>query len=388
MIEAVLSQNLEDRRNDTPKNRYPTRSKAKQRGMNFDIENNRDEQNLSTDKLQKEKRKETRLSEVANEQVRALPYVDVPPLKPSLPPRTATPVKIDTPVKINQLPNIGPSYKNRAPVETGLDIEKLVESVLDLEIKVPLRSLAGASGAIQKEIRKQMTKSKQSVETGKGLVQSTDVEPKMKESYRKINEYMNVESLPVSAFMMMEEVCDDIPEGHLVASDPVVQYLLENKDANPSDLIIAKPSEPLRAIYASINQIGQEECLLDSGSMIISMAKETAVQLGLVWDPGIKINMESASNHLEQTLGLARNVCFRIGGMNLYLQVHILENPPYKVLLGRPFDAFTSSTVKTKLDGSSEVTLTDPNTKRMVTMSTYQRGIGPEELQKQKHQGF
>jgi hypothetical protein len=37
-------------------------------------------------------------------------------------------------------------------VEVGIDIEKIVESVLDLEISVPLRSLAGVSGHIQKEI--------------------------------------------------------------------------------------------------------------------------------------------------------------------------------------------------------------------------------------------
>ena len=63
-------------------------------------------------------------------------------------------------------------------------------------------------------------------------------------------------------------------------------------------------------------------------SMIISMAKTVAVQLGLTWDPSITINMESASNHLEKTLGLARNVCFAVGGLELFLQVHILEVHP------------------------------------------------------------
>ena len=78
-----------------------------------------------------------------NPQEKALPYVDVPPLSDSL--RSL----INDCVKDAK---IGPVYKSRAPVEAGLDIEKLVEQVLDLEISVPLRNLAGISGAIQKEI--------------------------------------------------------------------------------------------------------------------------------------------------------------------------------------------------------------------------------------------
>ena len=98
--------------------------------------------------------------------------------------------------------------------------------------------------------------------------------------------------------------------------------------------------------------------------------------------------MESASKHVEVTLGLARNVLFAVGGLSLYLQVHIFENPPYRVLLGRPFSTLTYSTVKTHSDGSSEVIMTDPNTKVVATVPTYERGVGPEELQKQRYQAF
>jgi hypothetical protein len=186
----------------------------------------------------------------------------------------------------------------------------------------------------------------------------------------------------------MTDVSDDIPEGSFVADDPILQYLAENKDVKPEDLVIATTSESLRSIYLNVNRVGQEECLLDNGSMIVSMARDAAVQFGLNWDPSIRINMESASNHLEKTLGLARNVRFAGGGIVIILQVHILENPPYKVLLGRPFDRFTSSIIRTKSDGSSEIELTDPNTKVIAVMPTYKRGCGPDELQKQVYQGF
>ena len=118
------------------------------------------------------------------------------------------------------------------------------------------------------------------------------------------------------------------------------------------------------------------------------MGKEVATTLGLTWDPNIRINMESASSHIEKTLGLARNVPFTVGGITIYLQIHILENPPYKVLLGRPFETLTTSTVKTKSDGATLVTIIDPNTKRQATIPAYERGKGPEELRKQKVQSF
>ena len=98
--------------------------------------------------------------------------------------------------------------------------------------------------------------------------------------------------------------------------------------------------------------------------------------------------MESASNHLEKTLGLARNVQFSVGGTAAFLQVHILENPPYRVLLGRPFDVLMSSILKTQSDGSSELTLVDPNSKKTTVVPTYKRGCGPEDLHRQTYQAF
>jgi hypothetical protein len=300
---------------------------------------------------------------------KVLPYVDVPPLGES------------SRVSINERRDvkISPAYKSRAPVEAGLDIEKIVEQVLDLEISVPLRNLAGVSGAIQKEIRKQVTKSRVPIETEEVGTQNLITESRP---------VVRVESLPVSTYTVMTDKLNEIPEGYFIADDPILQYLETHKDASPEELVVAETSEPLRSIYMTINRIGQEECLLDNGSMIVSMAHDTAVQLGLTWDPLIRFNMESASNHVEKTLGLARNVRFSVGGINVFLQVHILKDPPYKILLGRPFEKFTSCQSNTKTDGSSELTLTDPNTKKSAIVPTYLRGQGPEEIQKQKYQSF
>ena len=56
-----------------------------------------------------------------------------------------------------------------------------------------------------------------------------------------------------------------------------------------------------------------------------------------VYDPAIKLNMQSANGTRDWSLGLARNVPFTIGTITLYLQVHIIDSPAYDILLGRPF---------------------------------------------------
>ena len=92
------------------------------------------------------------------------------------------------------------------------------------------------------------------------------------------------------------------------------------------------------------------------------MAKSVAIMLGIAWDPDITVQMQSANRTLERTLGLAKNVSFLFGKITVYLQVQVIENVAYKVLLGRPFDTIMESVIMNKKDGSQSLTLTDPNT--------------------------
>jgi hypothetical protein len=305
---------------------------------------------------------------------KAVPYVEIPPL------RVAARVPEDDPIIEEQNTKIGPAYKSRAPVEIGLDIERIVERVLDLEISVPLRNLAGISGAVQKEIRKQVTKARIPIETN--VTEQAEI---IKGSRPKVR----LTSLPTEMYTVsvMPEL-PDTTEQVLVADDPIMQYLIHNKDLKAEDLMVANSSDPLRSIYCVVNRMEQEECLVDNGSMIVSMSRKAAIELGLTWEPALRIQMESASGHLESTLGISRNVRFEVGGLDLFLQVHILENPPYKILLGRPFETFTNCITKTRNDGSSELEITDPNTKKTAVVPTYKRGCGPEDLQKQNYQDF
>ena len=270
------------------------------------------------------------------------------------------------------------AYKNRAPVEMGLDIEKLVESLMKTEVVVPMSNLVGVSAAIQKEIKRQLTKSRVPVED----------RPAEKPIMVDKRPTVYLHEVNFDTIIVKEDESDEIRAGCITGGDPVLQFLAQNPGADLKQLKQGALTKPLRSIYCSINGVGQEECVLDRGSMIVSMSKKVAVQLGLVWDPTISIEMESASNHVEQTLGVARNVAFDVGGLRLFLQVHVLENPPYRVLLGRPFETLGATVIQTYEDGSSEVVIKDPNTKRVAVVPTYERGKAPGDLQKTKFQDF
>ena len=121
---------------------------------------------------------------------------------------------------------------------------------------------------------------------------------------------------------------------------------------------------------------------MDSGSQIVSMSERVALTTGLTWNPDICIHMQSANKQVEKTLGLARNVPFLLGDLTVYLQVHIIRDPAYDVLLGRPFDALTESLIKNTSTCSHTITLTDPNTCRRFTIPTFERGAAPQVLSK------
>ena len=163
-----------------------------------------------------------------------------------------------------------------------------------------------------------------------------------------------------------------MPAGSVYVSDPIEQFLVAGGDND--SIVIAKESQGLRSIYPTINGVEEVESVVDGGSQIISMALDVAMTLGVSWDPGYTINLQSANKGVDQTLGLTRNVPFLFGEATVYLQVHIVRDPAYKVLLGRPFDALMESQVQNFADGGQVITVTDLNTGKQCTVPTHKRG--------------
>ncbi|KAG6881813.1 hypothetical protein C0995_000520, partial [Termitomyces sp. Mi166 len=150
-------------------------------------------------------------------------------------------------------------------------------------------------------------------------------------------------------------------EGTVGAVDPVEAFYNHWPPEHHASLCIAKDTDSLRAIMVVIDGKEEVECIVDSGSQIVSMLEEIAHHLGLVYDPMVVLNMQSANGAIDQLRGLARNVPCTIAGLTIYLQVHVISQPAYDILLGKPFDVLTHSIVRTLSAHETVIMITNPN---------------------------
>ncbi|KAJ7121035.1 hypothetical protein C8R44DRAFT_831743 [Mycena epipterygia] len=164
----------------------------------------------------------------------------------------------------------------------------------------------------------------------------------------------------------------DLPAGAFIVPDPYAIYY--DSGTVPDDLIVSMESSAIRSILPIIDNREQVECIVDGGSQIIAMSEMVCHKLALSYDPRIILRMQSANGSVSPSLGLARNVPFRFGDITLYLQVHIVRNPAYDVLLGRPFDVLTQSIVRNFANEDQTITICDPNTGKLATVPTVPRG--------------
>jgi len=296
--------------------------------------------------------------------------VEVPPLTKV--------VRADRP---RQVEKESPAYITRAPIEQNNLSQDILAEILRAPLDMTVGQILGASPGIRKELGRQIAKVRQ-------MPAKDQIEPKQVQFKATIEEIedeveeiefiipsdgISVDELPYAAFTTQQK-------GVIIAGDPVMQYLSSlAQGETPKQLYALRDSFALRSVYPIINNIGTEEALLDSGSQIVSMSRDTAVLLGLTWNPAITINMQSAQGHIEKTLGLSKNVPFQFGEITILLQVHIINKPAYKILLGRPFDALTESEVKNERDGAQTITLTDPTSQARVVLPTYPRGSAPKD---------
>jgi Aspartyl protease len=138
-------------------------------------------------------------------------------------------------------------------------------------------------------------------------------------------------------------------------------------------LVVARTSSSVRSIDALIDGKQKHECILDPGSQVIAMSEAICHEVGLPYDPTLRIRLISANGTFDYSLGLARNIPFQVGTITIYLQVHIIREPSYGILLGRPFDIITQSVVRNFANADQTITVFDPNTGRRATIPTFAR---------------
>jgi hypothetical protein len=138
-----------------------------------------------------------------------------------------------------------------------------------------------------------------------------------------------------------------INEELTIIDDPFKMYLnaVQCGD-NPKPFIAAKELHSIRSVMMNIQGSNPIESVVNPGSSIIAMYKEVCHMLGLIYNTLVIIDLQSANSGIDHSLGLACNVPCEIGRIMLYVQIHIIHNPAYDILLGCPFDVVTESNVK------------------------------------------
>ncbi|KAJ7090444.1 hypothetical protein C8R44DRAFT_648154, partial [Mycena epipterygia] len=330
-----------------------------------------------------------------------LPFRDVAPLRAVSQPQDRAHVSKPTVIKETV------AYKLRAPAgekrQEALDL--IMGNIKKQDVTLPMEHLWALAPDLREDLKDMFTKKRIPLdETGKVNLQkhinekaapegteapahefdpfpSSEYYDETAEQFVQMDA-VNIGQLPFNTPFSVQYVADGlVPAGALVANDPVLQYFASIPEGHAprqvflqEEQLMGKDSAALRVVHPQIHNQGQEEAILDGGSQIVSMALATARRLGITWDPDINIFMQSANGQVEKTAGLAKNVAFRFGELTVYLQVHIIHEPAYKVLLGRPFEILTACQIQNSTDGGQMITLTDPLSKKRCTLPTFPRG--------------
>jgi hypothetical protein len=220
-----------------------------------------------------------------------------------------------------------PQYKYSTPIEDESVVKKVVQQALDSSLTLTTREVLAIAPDVRKVIKDQITTKR------------------------------------MAAVNNLNDVGERNEHSMFMASLPV----------RSDNLIVAKQTEELRSIDAVLEGKVAIEATVDDGSQIIGIRRDKWEELGIPMRSDHLMVMESANMSKDQTLGLLTDLKLTIGENDFYLQIQVIENAPYELLLGRPFFTLTQATTRHFTNGDSQITLVDPNTGAVLTVPTRQR---------------
>jgi len=230
---------------------------------------------------------------------------------------------------------LGPDFHYQCLIEDKADAKKVLDCILDVSIPVTTCELLSLSPDVCKQIK----------------------------------EFMTIKKVKAATFVGVDSVF------HFLNS-------LDTCDCHEG-LVVAKESHALCSIILIIDGCLPVECILDSGCQIVGMSLAIWMALRSQINPKHTVSMQSANGMVDQSLGIIENLSFRFSAIELQLQVHVIEDPAYDILLGCPFDVLTESSVKNYCNEDQTITITNPNDPSGVTtMQTHPCGPPRHHAQK------
>ena len=239
--------------------------------------------------------------------------------------------------------------KNKAPIKEGVKAEDILERMLEGEIKVTPKELWAVAPKLHAALKEILTSKWSVKESPNTTLEAEENQPQKNlvlvnclEESQISQESLDIEDREiVEVWVVADLVLQFLEKLDLLEWEYQV-FSIEKKERLEK---VAPDIAYLRVVPVVINGIGEEEVLLDSRSQIVSITRKVAMANKMTWDPNLSIQMQSANGSLSRMSGLSRNVLFTLGRVTLLLQVHILEDAPYTVLLGWPFDSITDSQI-------------------------------------------
>ncbi|KAJ6461521.1 hypothetical protein C8R47DRAFT_1241006 [Mycena vitilis] len=264
------------------------------------------------------------------------------------------------------------AYRTTAPVFD----DKIASAVFDRSMEVPVtitqRELLSLSPEVRAQVRDATTSRRVAPAPKKDQPKDPTAPNYLVDSVAEVFPYATEPSL-VEDTLEEQQAKDDRISAFLDAMPAA--YVDSNRSSSelpPGAFVVKDPA--IRSILPVIDNKQVVECIIDPGSQIIAMSEAVAHELGIAYDPRIILQMQSTNGAITPSLGLARNTPFLIGDITLYLQVHVVRNPAYDILLGRPFDVLTQSIVHNYANEDQTITICDPNTGNISTVPTVPRG--------------
>jgi hypothetical protein len=101
-----------------------------------------------------------------------------------------------------------------------------------------------------------------------------------------------------------------------------------------NDHWVGHDSIPLHSIFPLIEGKLMVECILDSGCQIVAMNSIIWEKLGNNLQVERALKMEAANSTITEMHGCLRNIRFTFDDIDIYLQVQVMPNAPYDILLG------------------------------------------------------
>ena len=229
----------------------------------------------------------------------------------------------------------------RPPVRNDLEVDKLASLMKKTQITTTIGDLLSVSPGLCENIRRTVTPSRMPL-----------AGPKPEGQANKNDAIANLEI------------------GHYNLLDgPRDKRTLMNK--NEEGKFVAHNNIPVRQIACEFGGV-KVDGILDKGADVCVISSELWQQTE---EPltHTKMKLQAANGQTNPTEGKVSDVEIKIGKLSWHIQAQVVNDPPFDLLLGTPFYAITQLEEKNYPDGRSIVTLTDPNSGKVIVVPTRAR---------------